>query len=746
MDHEAKLLDILQKKTKKPPTAKKLAEKLGVKDIDLFRQFLVGLEEQGIVVPAGRRGYALPEHVNRYAGIFIQNFSGGGVVRGSCGGIDFEIFVPIERTGKARPGNRVLVELTGRKGKRNGNILRTRGLTGKIIKVYGTLDPMPVGIVTRNRYRKLNVLLIGETGKRYVMISRPPRELEAGDVVKIKTIERPYKDDAAEIVEIIGSMEDAASDADVIAMVSGIPVEIPKDAVREAEQIDPSAILEEASNRKDLRGELCVTIDPDDAKDFDDAVSCRRVKNGWRIGIHIADVSFFAPAGSALDEAAHERGTTVYLPGRVIPMLPERLANNLCSLRPDEPRLAKSVHMTISKSGEIGKVSVEHAIIRSAQRFTYDEVGAILRNEVKAPSPELGKLLRAVRACARALRARRTAEGTLFLNIPKPDITLNKDGTLSHVEPEKQDEPHWLIEEFMIAANQAVAGFLIEKNVPYIARVHPEPSPDLLPGLSDFLKERGYDTDKLPTQHQIQKVLDDVAESKGAGAIHLAVLKAMQRAEYSPRRGLHYALATDKYLHFTSPIRRYTDLHVHQTLDTILRGQYDRRYEEKLRLTLPQASLVSTRTERRAEKAEREVVNIKILRHLADRTGLECEATVSGVSEYGVYCTLDEFLIDGRISLEDIDLSSVKRDRYNLVAYTPAGRMHFAIGDRIKVVIERVDIVRREMDLAPVTRMGRTVDSKARKRASKKRRARKQGRKDQPLRTHYRGRRGRRKR
>ncbi len=750
MDYESQLIEILKKKRKKPLSVAQLAEKLGIDDRELFKQFLDELEEQGIIVPAGKKGYAFPDQVHRYTGTFIQIYPRGAAVRGSHKGHDFEILVPSDHTAGAKPGNRVLVEITGRRGKsRKGrHLLETRGLSGKIIKVYGVQDAVSVGIVVRGRHHRLYVLARGASGKRSLRLSRGSRRLEAGTVVRFRLLERAGREDAAEVIEIIGDVTDPAADSDIVALSFGIPVDIPDDALREARKIPASAVLEEAPNRTDLTGETCVTIDPEDAKDFDDAVSCRRTAKGWEVGVHIADVSFFTPRGSTLDRAALERGTSVYLPGRVIPMLPERLANDLCSLRPNEPRLAKSVHMTVEKNGNVRDIKIARTLIKSARRFTYEEVGAILRRK-KDERPELVKLLRAMQACAKALRKRRISKGTLILDIPKPDITLNPDGTLVSVERETQDEPHWIIEEFMLAANEAVASYFIERGVPYISRIHPEPSAELLEALGEFLRDLGHDVGARPSPFDLQKVLAATSGKKGAGAIHLAILKSMQRAEYSPRRSVHHALATDKYLHFTSPIRRYPDLHVHQTLDALLGGGYNRKYEETTRLTLHAIAGLSTAMERRAEKAEREVVELKILRHLEDKIGLKCGATVSGVMEFGVFCTLDDYLIDGMISMRDMEPTEVRHNRYRLTAYTSRGKMEFAVGDPLKVTIERIDLARRELDLIPVVRGRGSASTRSTRTAVKKSGKKKKkpaGRKDRGRRKREPKRKGRRKR
>jgi ribonuclease R len=503
---------------------------------------------------------------------------------------------------------------------------------------------------------------------------------------------------------VLGRPGAAGVDTLTVIHEFGLPGAFPEavleDARRQAEVFSDDVPPE----RRDLTTTTSITIDPIDARDFDDAISLERVERGhWLLAVHIADVAHFVRDGSPLDQEARIRGTSVYLPDQVIPMLPEIVSNNLASLQPGKVRYTRTCWIEFTSDGVPVHAAVESTAIRSARRFSYEEVDVFLDDPATLAvemTDAVRALLGQMRDLARLLRSRRIARGALELERPEVKIDLDREGRVAGAHVVAHTESHRIIEEFMLAANEAVASLLTEAGAPFLRRIHPAPDPRKLRQLTEFVSELGFEVDTLESRFELQRLLAMARGRPEEHAVHYAVLRSLARAVYGPQEDGHYALASGCYCHFTSPIRRYPDLIVHRALDLVARGR--RPSADGLVALGGECSEL----ERRAEAAERELVKLKLLLFLADRVGMELDAIVTGVEPYGLFVQGVALPAEGLVPL---DALPEDRYRYDKASHTLTGHRpgrSFRLGDRLRVAVARVDVDRRELDFRFVSAQG----------------------------------------
>jgi ribonuclease R len=466
-----------------------------------------------------------------------------------------------------------------------------------------------------------------------------------------------------------------------------------------------------------LRNQFIVTIDPDDARDFDDAINVEKLANGWQLGVHIADVAAYVEPGSALDREARWRGNSVYLPDRVIPMLPERLSNGVCSLKPEVDRLTRSVFIQFDKRGVVKSARFARSVIRSAHRLTYKEAYAILTSP---PRDRLGEQLHVTWELAALLRRKRFERGALDLDFPEVKVLVDTQGKPVRLERVENDESHQLIEEFMLAANEAVARELKKRTIPTIYRVHENPDPEKLAEYRELALSFGYKVGDLTHRAELQRLLAEIRGKPEEQALKVGLLKSLKRARYDPQPLGHYGLAKTNYLHFTSPIRRYADLVVHRALgsDTATRRSYHVGMAEITSI----AEHISA-TERNAADAEIDATQMKKLeffqRQLDDRNPQIFSATVVDIRNYGVMVELPDALITGLIHVSSLtdDFYVFESARRQLIGRR--SRKRFSIGDDLSVFVARVDLFKRQVDFAIAPAAERSKPSRRSKRSSK---------------------------
>ena len=637
-------------------------------------------------------------------GVFRRAAGGYGFVRPSeaaAGDRSGDIHIAAASALDAATGDTVRVRLV------RGRDVRRPGPAGEIVEVVERRTTRFVGgyfEATGGGWVRID----GTNFARPVSVGDPgAKGVRENDKVVVEMVRFPthLRDGEGVIVEVLGAAGEAGVDTLTVIHEFGLPGPFPEGALAEARRQADRFREEVPAGRRDLTDRVIVTIDPVDARDFDDAISLERIDRGhWLLGVHIADVSHFVEEGSPLDQEARARGTSIYLPDRVIPMLPEIVSNNLASLQPDRVRYARTCWIEFSPDGVPVHAEEERSAIRSRRRFTYEEVDIFLADPdtaAVAMTGEVRELLGRMRDLARMLRSRRMARGSLELAMPEVKIDLDRDGRVSGAHVVENTESHQIIEEFMLAANEAVAGMLAAAGAGFLRRIHPAPDLRKLRQLTEFVSELGFEVDTLESRFELQRLLDMARGRPEEHAVHYAVLRSLSRAVYGPQEDGHYALASDCYCHYTSPIRRYPDLTVHRALDLLARGR--RAAADGLPRLGEECSLL----ERRAEAAERELVKLKLLIFLSSRTGEEMDAVVTGVEPFGLFVQGLALPAEGLVSLESLPDDSYRFER---ASHTLVGRRAgntFRLGDRVRVTVFRVDLDRRTLDFRLVEVGGR---------------------------------------
>src|SRR5213596_705266 len=566
------ILGLLRRKDYRPLNKIDIARKLGLTGTErvALRKMLRELERSGEIARIRKNRYVLPTEADLATGKLSIHQAGYGFLTSEELG-EPDIFIAAENIGTGMHGDRVVVRISrdaayGRiKGRREGRVIRI------LERAHDTI----VGTLQRSR----NFYYVVPDDPRFVhdIYVRPvaveeDRQSETaatvGDkvVVRLDDWQSRHVNPEGEIIEVLGPA--SAPGVDVLSIIRKyhLPAEFPKDVLDQAERISEEIGARQLDGREDLRNEFIVTIDPDDARDFDDAIQVEKTNTGWRLGVHIADVAGYVEPGSALDREARRRGNSVYLPDRVIPMLPERLSNGVCSLNPGVDRLTHSVFINFDKNGVAKSAHFARSVIRSAHRLTYKQAYAILTSP---PRDRLGERLHLAWELAALLRRKRFDQGALDLDFPEVKVLVDKQGHPVRLERVENDESHQLIEELMLAANEAVARELKKRAIPTIYRVHENPDPEKLAEYREFALSFGYKVGDLTHRAELQRLLAEVGGKPEEQALKVGLLKSLKRARYAPQPLGHYGLAKANYLHFTSPIRRYADLVVHRALGTV---------------------------------------------------------------------------------------------------------------------------------------------------------------------------------
>jgi len=637
-------------------------------------------------------------------GVFRRNPNGYGFVRPNealgSSSREFDIFIPARRTLDASSGD--IVQVRSRKKHENGEVR----YSGEILEVLERETHQFVGTYKERSGLGL-VVVDGNVFAQAIPVGDPgAKNAVENDKVVIEMVRFPsqWHEGEGVIVEVLGARGQPGVDTMSIMREFALPddftEEVLASAREQAEKFD-----ETVGERVDLTETTTITIDPLDARDFDDAISLETLENGHlQLSVHIADVSHFVPLGSPVDTEARNRATSVYLPDRVIPMLPEIISNNLASLQPDRVRYAKTAVIEMLPDGTRVSTEFYNTAIRSDRRFTYEEVDQFLEDREtwrEKITPEVYGLLERMHELAMTLRQRRLQRGAIELSLAEIKIDLDKQGQVKGAHLVENTESHQIIEEFMLAANEAVAEKLTDDGIVFLRRIHESPAPRKLKTLTQFVRELGIHCESLESRFETKRVIAEVLGKPEEQAVNLAVLRSMQKAIYCPREIGHYALNSKNYCHFTSPIRRYPDLTVHRIIDSLARGvQPPDNFSEQMNL----GAHCSDR-EQRAESAERELVKVKLLNFLAKRVGRHMEAVITGVEEYGLFARGVELPAEGLIHV-----NSLQEDRYfyDAESHSLVGHRRgnvYRMGDVIQVEIFRVDLDRRELDLRMVQKI-----------------------------------------
>ena len=700
--------------------------KIKKKRLPEFREAVERLINDGRVMENQMGKLRLREAAGEIAGIFKKITSGAGfvvphgTVPGFRGG---DIFVSPEDVKDAHTGDEVLVRLSRRRrsgGRRCGQIVSIlERATNKFVGTY--FEEGDEGFVRVDGNTFTDPVYVGDPGAKGAI----PDDKVVIEMLRFPSHLRPGE---AVLTQVLGPRGEEGVDTLTIIHEYGLPVEFSDEALEEAHQEADRFDETVLDGRKDFTKDVIVTIDPADARDFDDAISLKRTRDGhWHLGVHIADVSYFVREGSALDGEARHRGTSVYLPRRVIPMLPEVISNGLASLQQGKVRLTKSVLIEFSPEGVPVHTEFANSQVKVNRRFAYEEVMPVLKDPEKfrgRVSAKVRQLLELMHELAMMLRKRRFASGALELHLPEVKIDFNQKGEVTGAHEAEHDESHQIIEEFMLAANIAVATKLSDLGLPFLRRAHGDPDQLKLKSFAEFAKALGYPLEKFQSRTDLQAVINKVKGKPAEHAINYALLRSMKQAEYSEAELGHYALAEDDYCHFTSPIRRYPDLMVHRLIYEVLTAKGKPRSPD--RSELAKLGAHCSNTERRAAAAERELTKVKLLTYMSERIGDELDAVITGVERFGIFCQGVEIPVEGLIHITALDPDEYFD--YDRQTYSLLGRRRgkqYRLGDKVRVTVAHVDVDRRELDFRLVTSVSKTKTNKRPKSSRPQKRRRK---------------------
>lgn len=689
---EEQLLTLLRSPAYQPADKVELSRALGLQpdQRSSLREVLRRLEDQQAIVRLKKNRYALPQTTGLLTGRIEMNARGFGFFIDDNSASE-NIFIAPENTGLAMHGDRVEVRL--RKDRRQNKDTTE----GQVLRVLQRANTTLVGTWQANK--KSQTVLPDDPRILQTIVVAGKSDARPGDkvVVELDPWLKRHELPTGKVVEVLGAATAPGVDMLSIIRKYHLPTEFPPAILAAADRFPDQVQAADLVGREDLRHLTIYTIDPDDARDFDDAICVERSEAGWKLGVHIADVSHYVSPKSELDVEAWQRGNSTYLPDRVIPMLPERLSNGLCSLRPDEDRLTFTVWIEFDNKGKARKSHFTRSVIRSKKRLTYQEAFAVL--EGRAQSPVEDELHEAWRL-ASLLRKNRFAAGSLDLDFPEIKVRLDANGRAIALEKVEQDISHQLIEEFMLAANETVARELKHRTVPSVYRIHEKPDPERLNEYRETLAVAGYEVGDLSQKGEVQKLLKLLKGKSDEPILKIGLLRSLKRATYDVRALGHYGLAKVNYTHFTSPIRRYADLVVHRVLGAMIDRQKNHiaPAARDLKLTAEHISI----TERISADAERDAAKLKKLEYfslqLEKKTPDRLNGLVSDIKSYGLVVELVEYSLTGLVHVSDLPDDYFQFDAVRRRFTGKRTRRTFEVGQIVQLHVSRVDKFKNQID------------------------------------------------
>jgi ribonuclease R len=717
----------------RPMHESELANQLAINDDELvpFERRIRAMEREGQLMRNRKGALILPNKADLVACRVEGHPDGFGFARPETSvGRDksADIFLDNRQMEKALHGDRVLVRVTGtdRRGRPEGSIVEVTEranteVVGRVFDEYGVRYVVP-----EDRRLHTRIVIAPEPASAAGKRSRNTRAAKSGEnavqpgqVVVAEILEQPGKRTlpVGRIKEFLGNYADPGMEIEIALRKHDLPFEFPKSVLDEASKLPETVMVEkDLGQREDLRDLPLVTIDGETAKDFDDAVFAEALPKGkgWRLIVAIADVSHYVRPGSALDIEATARGNSVYFPRRVIPMLPEKLSNGLCSLNPDVDRLAMVCDAQVSTEGEVVKYRFYPAVFRSRARLTYNQVWLWLSGDLQPVTPAhqaIQPQLHTLYHLFKVLHAARFKRGAIDFDTIETQMRFNDQGKIEAIVPVIRNDAHRLIEECMLAANVCAADFLEKKKQPGLFRIHGTPAPAKLEALRDFMKEFGLvlEGGDAPTGKDYGKLLDQIRGRPDFSLLQTILLRSMQQAIYSPDNIGHFGLSYEYYTHFTSPIRRYPDLLVHRAIKNALKF-------EKVTLPATEAAweeigLHCSATERRADEATRDVEAWLKCYYMQDRVGEVFDGTISGVTAFGAFVTLDQVYVEGLVHISDLGSDYFHFDPIRHCLLGERTKQQYRVGDRLRVKLVRADLESNRIDFVPATALDEAVQS-----------------------------------
>lgn len=667
-------------------------------EMPMFYNFLDELVESGYLILTKKGKYTSPNQMGLFVGKLVSHKKGFGFVE-SDEEYTQDLFIPADSLNGAMHNDRVIAEITT-------PATDEKRAEGRIIKVVERAITDVVGTFQESK----NFGFVLPDNKKFNKDIFIPKKFFNGargnDKVVCRITQWPTEDRKPEgkIIEILGQKGDRYVEIASVIREHGLPEEFPKKVLDEAEKVAIEIPQEEIDRRLDLRDMNIFTIDGEDAKDLDDAVSIEVLDNGnYKLGVHIADVTHYVKEKSKLDKEALKRATSVYLVDKVIPMLPKTLSNGVCSLNPFEDKLTLSVFMEINHKGDVVKHDIKETIINSKARMTYTEVSDILEKDDEKLKKTFAKVADdffTAEKLARILMKRREKRGAIDFDFPEAKIILNNDGDVVDIVQYERRISNRIIEEFMLITNETVAEHFFWLNMPFVYRVHETPAHEKIETLNKFISTFGYVIKgDLESVHPkaLQGIIEQIHGKTEEKAISTIMLRSLKQARYSPECVGHFGLAAQYYSHFTSPIRRYPDLQIHRIIKEFLNGKISQKRQDQLAQIVDYASTQSSEREREAELAERDVKDIYKARYMEDRVGEEFVGIVSSVTSFGMFIELDN-TVEGLVRLADMGDDYYIFDENTFTILGERTKKMYRIGDVVKIKVEKVNVDFKEID------------------------------------------------
>ncbi len=695
-----KIQQYLESKEYIPMKRKDICTMLSVpkEDRQYFEQIVNELLEEGKAVETKKGKLMSPKALNMEQGTFLAHSKGFGFVEREQGE---DIFIPANQINGAMHKDKVLYRINRKEeyGKRaEGEIVKI--LKRGNIKIVGTFEQCKgFGFVLPDNKRVTKDIFISKENSMGAVTGHKV-------VAEITVYGDETKNPEGEIIEILGHINDPGVDILSIIREYDLPVDFPEDVYKQIENLEMEVLQKDREGREDFTGYKTVTIDGEDAKDLDDAISLDILENGnFLLGVHIADVSHYVRENTPLDKEAYKRGTSVYLVDRVIPMLPHKLSNGICSLNPHEDRLALSCIMEINHKAEVVNHRVVKSVIHSDKRMTYTAVREVLEEKTPALLEEYADFVDMLENMNRLrilLAEKRKKRGSVNFDLPESKIILDENGKPIDIKPYERSIATNMIEEFMLICNETIAEDFFWQEVPFLFRSHEIPDEQKLQKMEDFIRNFGYhlkgSKDDIHPK-AIQQMLLKAEGKDEERIITRVVLRSMKQARYTAENGGHFGLAAKYYCHFTSPIRRYPDLQIHRIIKWILDGQMTEKKQKSLNKVMPDVAKQCSMRERTAEDAERATDDLKKAEYMADKIGMEYEGIISSLTSWGIYVELPN-TVEGMVSLQSLEDDFYIYDEENMIIYGEHSNKKYMLGQKVNIIVTKVDIELKNIDFA----------------------------------------------
>jgi ribonuclease R len=699
------LLRQIRERVHHPATARELIRVLGIprEHQAAAKRHLRSLAADGSLVMVRGNRYGLADRMDLVVGRLEGHSSGFGFVTPERPpeGLQGDVYVAAQNLKEALHGDRVVVRIERHRS--DGRV------EGRVVEI---LERRSQTIVGRYEVDSSGLGYVVPFDKRLIADVQIPRQETSaaalGDMVTVEITRwpTPTRGPLGRIVEVLGSIDAPGVDTEIILRKHAIPDEHSDQAADEARRLGSTVKERDLKGRTDFRDRPVVTIDGEDARDFDDAISIEHLANGhYWLGVHIADVAHYVSEGGALDTEAYERGTSVYFPERAVHMFPEALSTGLCSLRPHLDRLVQSCLMEVNRKGDVVRYELHDGVINSTERMTYTDVNAILTDRhqpTMARYESLVPMFEDMRELFEILNARRRRRGSIDFDLPEPKIVLDDEGLVEDIVAHERNVAHRLIEEFMLLANETVAHHLEKNRMPTLYRIHEPPDPLKVLEFDEFVSSLGFslaargETVRPP---DFQRLVDKIRGTPEERPIAFLMLRTMQKARYDSLNAGHFGLAAETYTHFTSPIRRYPDLVVHRVLRELRRGQASEERRDELDEELSEIGRHTSEMERRAIEAERELVQWKKVRFMADKVGDTFSGYITGVAPFGLFVELIEHYVEGLVHVSTMADDYYRYSEQTHTLFGESTHKRYRLGDKVSVQVVRVDLERRQVDL-----------------------------------------------